>query len=88
MDGQSFQSLSLRARKDRIDKEAGSEWRFYWNENILKRGIRTEGKTGIPQELERTSGAETVGMERTVSTSEKWVCADCPKRKETPSDKG
>lgn len=43
---------------------AGSEWRFYWNENNLKQGIHTEGKAGIPQELERLSGAEAVGMER------------------------
>lgn len=88
MDGQSLQSLALRAQKDRIDKVPGSELGFYWNENNLKRGIRAEGKAGIRQELERTSGAEAVGMERTVSTGERWLCADCPKKKETPSDKG
>lgn len=33
---------------------AGYERRFYWNENSLKQGMRTEGKAGIPQELERT----------------------------------
>jgi hypothetical protein len=57
---------------------------FYWNENNLKQGICTEGKTGIPQELERTSGAEAVDMVRTVSTDEKCVCADCPTKNGNP----